>query len=63
MIPQTFDSWKACLVEACGIALTPEFAAERLSVYLDRSNPETQKFAALYGEHHLNNIIAWFQQV
>ena len=63
MTPRSFEAWKTCIVRDCGIDLTPEFAALRLSVYQDPGNPETQKLAQLYGEHHLRNVIQWLQRV
>lgn len=63
MIPQNFQEWKKCITIDCKIELTKEFAMKRLNVYLDRNNPETQKFAKLYGQQHLNNIISWYKQI
>jgi thiaminase len=34
---------------------------QRLAVYKDSKNTETQKFISLYGEQHLQNIIKWFE--
>ena len=63
MIPQTFKDWTNCIVNDCKINLTKDFAQQRLAVYQDKRNTETQKFISLYGEQHLNNIIQWFNQV
>lgn len=63
MIPQTFQDWKNCIVNNCKINLTKDFARQRLAVYQDKSNTETQKFISLYGEQHLLNIIQWLQQI
>jgi hypothetical protein len=63
MIPQTFNDWTNCIVNDCKINLTKEFALQRLSVYQDNKNSETQKFISLYGEQHLQNIIKWFQNI
>lgn len=62
MIPQTFNDWKNCIVNDCNINLTKDFAEQRLVVYQDPNNPETQKFISLYGKQHLQNIINWFKQ-
>ncbi len=62
MIPQTFNDWINCIVNDCKINLTPEFAVQRLEVYQNKKNAETQKFISLYGEQHLQNIINWFNQ-
>lgn len=63
MIPQTSEQWMDCIVNHCAIPLTKDFARTRLAIYRDKNNPETKKFLALYGEHHLENIIEWLNQV
>lgn len=63
MIPQTFEQWKNCIVNDCKINLTKGFAEQRLAVYKDKKNNETQKFVSLYGEQHLQNIIYWFELI
>lgn len=63
MIAQSFEEWKYCIENDCKIRLTKEFSKKRLSVYLDKKNPETQKFISLYGEQHLENIIKWFKLI
>lgn len=63
MIPQTFEHWKSYIVNDCKINLTKDFATQRLAVYLDKKNVETQKFISFYGEQHLKNIIQWLQQI
>jgi len=60
MIPLSFEEWKNCIIIDCKINLTKEFAQQRLAVYSNKDNPETQKFASLYGEQHLKNIITWY---
>lgn len=63
MIPQTFEQWKNCIINDCKINLTKGFAEQRLAVYKDKKNNETQKFVSLYGEQHLQNIIYWFELI
>lgn len=63
MIPRTFEEWRNCIVNDCKIELTKAFAAKRLAVYENQSDPETQKFISLYGQQHLQNIIRWYQQI
>jgi len=62
MIPVTYDEWKNCIVNDCKINLTETFRQQRLAVYQDKTNPETQKFISLYSEQHLQNIIRWLKQ-
>jgi hypothetical protein len=61
MIPQTFTDWTNCIVNDCKINLTKDFAQQRLTVYQDKQNQETQKFISLYGEQHYSNIINWLK--
>ena len=56
MIAETFDDWKNCIVNDCKIDLTKDFAKQRLKVFQNKKNPETQKFISLYGEQHLNKF-------
>ena len=62
MIPKNFEEWKSCLVK-CKINPTPQWAAERLKILTDPTNPETIKFKKSYCEQHLNNIIEWHKQI
>jgi len=63
MIPQTFEQWKQCIVNDCKINLTKDFAQQRLIIYQDKDNVETQKFISLYGQKHLSNIINWLEKI
>jgi hypothetical protein len=62
MIPQTFNEWTNCIINNCKINITEEFAQQRLAIYLDNKNTETQKFVALYGDQHLQNVITWLKK-
>lgn len=53
MISQTYDQWKNCIINYCKINLTKDYAQQRLAVYQDKDNQETQKFVSPYGEQHL----------
>jgi len=63
MISQTFEEWRSCIVDDCKINLTQDFAKQRLAVYEDSENTETQKFESLYGKQHLENVIRWFKKI
>lgn len=41
--PETYEQWRHCITVECGIPLTPEFVARRLSVWLDESCEETER--------------------
>lgn len=61
MIPTTYDQWRRCIEEDCGLALTPEFIAGRLSELRDSRQERTAQFVRLYGSEHLRRVIAWFE--
>lgn len=63
MIPTTFEEWTNCIVNDCGISLTPSFAKERVAILKDKTNAETKKFIALYGEAHHASVLAWFERI
>jgi hypothetical protein len=63
MIPHTYEQWRQCIEHDCGIRLTPDFVQERLAIYADATHTETKRFAELYGDNHLRNIIQWYTQV
>ncbi|MNG79825.1 hypothetical protein [Sphingobacterium sp. GVS05A] len=63
IIPENFADWKWCIEKKCGIPLTVEFAKQRLAIYEDHSNAETQRFISNYGMEHLENIKNWMRIV
>lgn len=62
MIPKTYQQWHQCITKECGIPITQEFISLRLAVLEDRNHQETQRFASLYGQSHLDNVIHWFKK-
>lgn len=62
MIPQTFEEWYNCIVIQCKIKIDRDFIQKRLAVYHNPDNPETKRFIQLYGHHHFNNIINWYNK-
>ena len=63
MIPTTFEEWVSCITNDCKIEFNQTFAQQRLAVYQDRNDSETQKFVELYGELHLKNILTWYKKI
>lgn len=63
MVPQNFEQWEHCITVGCGIALTPQFAINRLEIYNQPTHRETQQFARLYGPEHLTRIVSWLNIV
>jgi len=60
MIPKDFESWRICITKQCQIALTSDFAQQRLSIYKQLEHPETKLFIQWYGLAHYQRIINWF---
>jgi hypothetical protein len=60
MIPTNYEQWRHCIEIECGIALEPDYVAQRLTV-LTQPGDEPERFARLYGQAHLQHVIGWFQ--
>ena len=61
IIPETFEEWRFCIEHDCGIVLTSEFIATRLTILRKPQHEETQRFVRYYGEAHRQRIIHWFE--
>lgn len=62
LIPGDYASWRYCIEVKCGLKLKPDFLQARIAVLSDQGHEETQRFARLYGNAHLHQILAWFRQ-
>jgi hypothetical protein len=62
LIPSDYASWRYCIEVKCGLALTPDFLQARIAALADSGDEETRRFARLYGDAHLNRVLAWFRQ-
>ncbi len=60
--PENYASWRRCITEDCGLALTPAYISERLSALTDKNQPSAAQFIALYGEAHWQKVCTWFGQ-
>ena len=60
IIPGSYAEWQHCIEVDCGIALTPEFVASRIEALTRAGSEEPRRFAALYGNEHLQRVIGWF---
>jgi hypothetical protein len=60
-IPQTYEAWRHCIEVECGIPLTRDYIASRLSVLRESSAEETQRFVQRYGRLHWQKVVAWFE--
>lgn len=59
-IPASYDEWRHCITEVCGLALTNAFMHQRLAALENSNDHMTRKFIALYGESHWQQTRAWF---
>jgi hypothetical protein len=62
MIPKNYMEWRQCIEHDCGIKITPEFIEKRLNAFNDKKDLHTQRFVALYGNDHLQNVLKWLKQ-
>lgn len=62
LFPSDYPSWRYCIEVKCGLPLTPEYLAERLTVLTDPGQEETQRFIQTYGKAYWEQVLAWFQQ-
>ena len=62
VIPENYTHWHHCITVECGILLTPDFVAQRLSVWKDEKSEETTRFRRLYGDAHWRSVIGWFEK-
>jgi len=51
------------MVNDCKINLTKKFVHQRLAIYKNRNNPQTQQFISLYRNQHLIIIIKWLKKI
>ena len=59
---KTYEDWKHCITQLCGIPLTGPYIEERLTALRDPANYNTQKFVAMWGDQHRLCVIGWFEQ-
>jgi hypothetical protein len=61
MIPQDYMEWRHCIKIDCGINLTPAFAQERIKIMEQNSGAFMSGFRKLYGDHHAQQVLTWFE--
>ncbi|MEM7454524.1 MAG: hypothetical protein AAF456_09240 [Planctomycetota bacterium] len=60
--PTSYEHWRHCIEVLGKIELTPAYVRERITILEDGGHAESRKFAKLYGDEHLQRILAWFRQ-
>jgi len=61
-IPSTYEEWVHCITVRCKVALTPEFARQRIATLGDPRSAEAVKFVQLYGEPHRARVVEWYRR-
>ena len=46
LFPQSYESWRYCIEQKCGLRLTPDYIRERISILTDARQEETQALRA-----------------
>jgi len=59
-LPTTYEEWVHCITVKCKIALTAEFARQRINALADLESAESKKFVDFYGEPHRARVVAWY---
>ncbi len=59
---KSYEDWKHCITQLCGIPLTGRYIEERLIALRDPADIMTQKFVEMWGEQHRLRVIGWFEQ-
>ena len=62
IIPQNFEEWYHCITVKCAIKLTSRYVDDRIELLKDTSDFRTQQFIKLYGEHHHQSVLNWFNE-
>lgn len=55
-------SCRLCIEVKCGIPLTRNYLCQRIAILSDPACEETRRFAAAYGQAHLDRVITWFRR-
>lgn len=62
LIPNSYDEWRYCITEICGIPLTESYIRMRINALNDQQDFMTIRFIELYGDAHHQQALAWFEQ-
>ena len=62
LFPQSYESWRYCIEQKCGLRLTTDYIRQRIGILTDSRQEETQRFARTYGEAHLAQVVVWFER-
>lgn len=61
-IPETFNEWRYRIKQKGQIKLTQKYIKQRLAILRVLDHGETQQFIRLYGDHHWQRVVSWFER-
>lgn len=61
-VPKNYEEWEDCITVKCGIPLTPDYIAGRITSLEDRGDFHTEKFIACWGAAHHARTLGWFRE-
>lgn len=59
---RSYEDWKHCITQACGIPLTAAYIETRLAALDNPNDYGTQRFIQTWGEPHLLRVRGWFDE-
>ena len=62
IIPHNYSTWHHCITVDCKIELSATYINQSIASLQDQQDFRTQQFVKLYGDHHRQQVLAWFQQ-
>ena len=61
-VPQTYDEWQHCIEVKCGIPLSANYVAERISDLEIKEDFTTKKLIETWGIQHYDRTLGWFRE-
>ena len=59
---KSYEDWRHCITQLCGIPLDGTDVERRLAELRDPTNHATWKFLETWGDEHHRRVVAWFEQ-
>jgi hypothetical protein len=56
-----FEEWHRAITLRCGLTLSHDYCAERITALQDEAVPSTRNFIDTYGETYRQTVISWFE--
>ncbi|RFA25768.1 hypothetical protein CAI21_18565 [Alkalilimnicola ehrlichii] len=62
LIPSSYESWRYCIEEKCGIELTERYLRDRIEALADERDEYTRRYRRLYGDQQWQRVRSWFEK-